>query len=507
MSAESPASPQPGSTLRLEASRWAWLVPVGIIAGALGLRLAGVDKSLWIDEASTVRHIRAADFIGSLRTDIHPPLYFFLLKAVQQVTSSFTGLRLLSAACGVGTVAALCFFFRDRHRPAGWIAGLLVAALPGFTANSQELRQYALLSLALGFALFFAWRLLHSPRNTPALAGLTIALAAAAATHLLTVFFLGALALTLGWQWRHEWRAACLRITCALAPAGCLILLFKSVFLLPDLQPAQWWMPPVSLPMLARIFSEASGWSAILWVADACERHLSHTGIVVIAVMALGAAFVCWIAWARRQAGGAHFFLAVALLYWGAMVGYSLVALPVLWPRTALPGMLPFALALGLGITTHPSARGRALATAAVVVLAFTMTVPWLRGLAFRPNEDLRGFSHSLQSTARPGSLLILLGEVEIGIEPYWPEYRQARLLRLKLGEPQTLADVTAALGRQPPGENTLLIYRADFYLTEKQATLDALVSHISAAVSPPETVWAQDGYHILQFAPAKRNP
>lgn len=420
MNAEIPPSPH-GSISRFEASRWAWLVPAAIILFALGLRLAGVDKSLWIDEASSVRHVRSTDFIASLRSDIHPPLYFFLLRAVQRVTPSFTGLRLLSVACGVGAVAVFCVYFRGRDRLAGWIAGLLLAALPGFTANSQELRQYALLSLALGLALFFVWRLRESPRNTGTLVGLAGALAAAAATHLLTVFFLGALALTLGWQWRHEPRAAGWRLAGIMAPAAGLILFFKEVFLLPDLQPAQWWMPPVSLPMLAAIFSEASGWSAILWVADACERHLGHTGIVVIAAMAFCAAFLFWTAWGRRQTGGAHFFLAVALIYWGLMIGYSLATLPVLWPRTALPGMLPFVLGLSLGIATHPNARRRTLATIGVAVLAFTMTVPWLRGLAFRPNEDLRGLSLSLQSAARPGSLLILIGEVEIGIDPYWP--------------------------------------------------------------------------------------
>jgi len=74
----------------------------------------------------------------------------------------------------------------------------------------------------------------------------------------------------------------------------------------------------------------------------------------------------------------------------------------------------------------------------------------------------------------------------------------------LKLGDPQTLADVTSALSQQPPDEKALLIYRADFYLAQKQATLDALVNHISATLSPPVTLWDRDGYHILQFAPAK---
>jgi predicted membrane-bound mannosyltransferase len=491
--------PVPGLTSRLSSARLAWVIPTGIIFIALVLRLAGIDKSLWIDEVSTIRHLQAADFIASLRSDIHPPLYFFLLNAASQVSDSVPWLRLVSALCGVGLVAVCCVFFRGGNRVGGWIAGLLLAALPGLMANSQELRQYALLSLCFGLALFFASRFRESPRSHWMLVGLGGALAAAASTHLITVFFLPALGLVLAWHLRHEPRSVLLRAAGAFIPAACLIAFFRLVFVF-NIQPDQWWMPAINLPVLQETFSEASGWNSFRWLADACERNLGHTGIVVMIGATSCTVFALWTAWGRRHAGIAHALLAVALIYWGLMIAYSLVGLPVIWPRTVLPGMVPFVLGLGLGIATHPHAGRRTLATIAVTLLAFFMTITWLRGFAFRPNEDLRGFTFSLKSASQPDSLLILVGEVENGIQPYWPEYQHAHLLRVKMGAPDTLAALTAALDRQPAGARIFLIYRADYYLLQKQAELDAVVAHLANSRSPPETRWEKDGYLILQF-------
>ena len=482
-----------------------WAAPAAILLLAAAMRLAGLDKSLWLDEAGSLAQAGAADFIATARDYDHPPLYFALLRAGLQMTPSFPVLRLFSVACGVGAVAVFCFFFGGRERLAGWTAALLLAVLPGFVFNSQELRQYGLLSLAFSVALALAWRVERAPHAVRFLAGLATALAVAASTHLITVFFMAALIAVMAWRLRRERPGILLRVSCAFVPATLLVLFFKYVFLLRTVKsPDLWWMPPVSPALLRQVFIEDTGWSALVWFYEACERHVPGVGSVFLVAAGLGAAFVAWTAWARRGAGPAHALLAIGLVYWGLLTGYSLVAPPIVWPRTMLPGMLPFVLSLGLGVATHPRERQRRMATAVLTVLAIAMTVPWLRGLAFQPAEDLRGFSRALSQSATPPDLLVLVNGVEIGLEPYWPAYKKQACLKVELRDPlpATLAALTAARGRQPEGGAIFLVYRADSSLAPKRAVLQAIVDETSVVNGPPEQLWDKSTYHVLRFNP-----
>src|SRR5262245_44841818 len=223
----------PSLSLAGSASTWLrWEVPAAILAFATAVRLLGLDKSLWLDEASSYVQATAADFVAAAREYAHPPLYYALLRTGLHATHSFPILRLFSVGCGVGTVAVFCFFFGARQRVAGWYAGVLLAASPPFVLNSQELRQYALLSFELALALWLAWRLVQDSRRTPrALIGLAIMLALAACTHLITSFFIVALGCMTLWRMRREpldqlgWVALCF------VPAALLLWFFKSRFL------------------------------------------------------------------------------------------------------------------------------------------------------------------------------------------------------------------------------------------------------------------------------------
>ena len=134
-----PATVKPVSERHLSAAWLKWAVPAVILVVAAGLRLAGIDKSLWIDEAGSYAQASAQDFIAMARNYDHPPLYFALLRGGLGITESFTLLRLFSVACGLGAVAVFCFSSGKKQPVAGWCAALMVAASPGFVSNAQEL--------------------------------------------------------------------------------------------------------------------------------------------------------------------------------------------------------------------------------------------------------------------------------------------------------------------------------------------------------------------------------
>jgi hypothetical protein len=192
----------------------------------------------------------------------------------------------------------------------------------------------------------------------------------------------------------------------------------------------------------------------------------------------------------------------MALIYWALPIAYSLAVVPVVWPRTMLPGMLPLLLGLGLGVTTHPRMRQRVIASAVTVLLAVAMMIPWLSGLAHRPIENLRGLSYTLMRRTGPPDLLVLVDCVDSALEPYWPEYKERRVLKLSLTDPlpDTLASLEAARAGQPVGSSVLLLYRDDLFMAPRRAVLDGIINRLSSEDPPAHEIWEDDLYHVLRF-------
>lgn len=492
------ASP-PAAAPSAPARSWLDLaVPVAILLFAAALRLLGLDKSVWFDEASSFVQATGPDFVATARNYDHPPLYFGLLRIGLSITPSFPLLRLFSVACGVAAVAIFCFWPDRRSRRTGWLAALLLAAAPGFVTHSQELRQYALLSFAFAASLACAWRLTQEPRNNAALAGLAAALTLAAATHLLTVFFAFALAAWLLWTFRRSPPRILARLAFAFLPAVLLVVFLKTYFLQATVKtPGIWWMPPVSPELLLRVFRTNTGWDAISQFSYACEHYLHGIRYVVLLASAAAGAFVAWTAFVHRNAGPARSLLAIAGIYWAALIGYSVADAPIVWPRTMLPGMLPCFLAVSLGLSTHPLSRRRIPAIAAASLLAFAMTVPWVRGLAWQPQEDLRGLTSTVRTHAVPAHLLVLVNEVDYSFAPYWPKPNRPAALHVQLRDPfdRVLPTLQAHLG------GVLLVYREDLLLVHNRSALDAIRRALAEHRGSPEELWNKDGYHVLRYA------
>ncbi len=123
-----------------------------IVALACFLRLHGLGgQEIWIDEAFSFYVATTGEMLRALLIEHTPPLYYLLLRGwVAVAGSSETALRLPSALAGTLYVGAVIWAGRELVGPAvGLWSGLMAAVAPIHIYYSQEVRAYALLTLAL----------------------------------------------------------------------------------------------------------------------------------------------------------------------------------------------------------------------------------------------------------------------------------------------------------------------------------------------------------------------
>ncbi len=135
-----------------------------ILAAAFGLRVYGLGhQSLWSDEgASAAMTWRTpAEILAASAADIHPPLYYLLLRAwAEGAGRGEFGLRFLSVLAGVLTVALTARLGgRLFGAPGRTAAALLLAVSPLGVYYSQEARMYALLGMLGALGMNGLWDL------------------------------------------------------------------------------------------------------------------------------------------------------------------------------------------------------------------------------------------------------------------------------------------------------------------------------------------------------------
>ncbi|MBI4494475.1 MAG: glycosyltransferase family 39 protein [Chloroflexi bacterium] len=229
MSAQATARPRPGMQVKARGSGSApepsaargrlacgtgeALALALIILGGAALRAYRLGAAdLWLDEANTV-HIASLPIDAMLRElaadDVHPPLFYLLVKTPLAVWPSEGGLRLLPWLFGVLCIPLAFAVARDlAGRAAGLAAAALVAVSAPLVVFSQEGRMYTLLAL---LELLATWALVRGLEGGGRRWWIGFALASAAAlyTHNQAGLFLVAhlaAALVGGWRRVRGWR-------------------------------------------------------------------------------------------------------------------------------------------------------------------------------------------------------------------------------------------------------------------------------------------------------------
>lgn len=179
------------------ASRWdvagwmsrLWWVPILVLAVALRFYNL-TSAAIWGDEGSSLllSEYAAADLWFHAAHDVHPPLYFFMLRGwIELFGDSIWSIRSMSAIPGAIAVGLGIWLTRQlTTRRAAVLAGILLALLPTAVRYSQEVRMYSLLGVWLLGATLALVYWVRQPERTRYLAAYVVLMSAGFYTHYFT---------------------------------------------------------------------------------------------------------------------------------------------------------------------------------------------------------------------------------------------------------------------------------------------------------------------------------
>jgi len=142
-----------------------------ILAGALALRLVHISsQSLWLDESLGILFSQSPkqEFFPLLRLDVHPPLYFMILRAVLFLGANPLILRLVSVVFGMAGLGVFYLALSSETDKESLVLTLFFLALSPLAVHySQEIRMYGLLFLLTNLTLWSLLRFIKKPELQP----------------------------------------------------------------------------------------------------------------------------------------------------------------------------------------------------------------------------------------------------------------------------------------------------------------------------------------------------
>jgi hypothetical protein len=273
-----------------------------------------------------------------------------------------------------------------------------------------------------------------------------------------------------------------------------LLLLLEFGFLQRPAQlPDGWWVPPATLDQLTSSLAEASGWNGFGQFADAVSRHLPGSGRAIRIAGAAGVAFAAWVAWGRRKGERISWLLAISgIVYIGSLVAYSRLFTPVVIARTILPGLLPLAAGMALGIGGNRNRIQILGATIAIAAFVLFANEPGVRRAFFPHDDGLRGLAREMHSRYRPGDQLILFKSMDYGLVPYWPDISAARPFRIDQAQPISVIVVSlrSRISSLQDSGRVLIALRADYYTAVHPLEVSAVLNELKRDGLEPKEEW-----------------
>ncbi|UCC62484.1 MAG: glycosyltransferase family 39 protein [Anaerolineae bacterium] len=398
-------------------------VLVVLCLASFGLRVYRLgDKSVWWDEglAAWAARQSPAAIARWTAADVHPPLYFWTLHfwRLGSGDSEF-GLRLLSAAVGVLTVAVT---YRLGRAVGGVRAGLLAALLVAISRFdiwwSQEMRMYALAALLAALSLWAA--LCFWDRDRLADAGLYVLFTVAG---LYTLYLSVSVMVVANLAWlgvlgraRRRGRAA---LRWGLAQVAVLALFVPWLLYALGRIPTWSSASPVAFDVFLRIY-----WTVLTTgIPVSVESYLCFT-LPVLAVFLAGLAALLWAARRDWRVGRNAALLLLAVLLPAAAV--YLVSLPreaffyspQLAPRYLLIFAPAFYVLLAWGLS---SLRRQVHWVAGTLLAAVVLVAAGYGQWEYYPGrillDDYKALAATLHAYQRPGDAVVLYTDKD------WPVF------------------------------------------------------------------------------------
>jgi hypothetical protein len=461
---------------------------------ALGLRLIGLSKGIWLDEQSALNRAFHNDILGILlpRTGgADPPLYYILLHLLRWVGTVEWPARLLSVAFGFATVVIMALWLRRPSRLASYLVAVVLATTPVMLRYSQEIRPYALLMFATACAYLFADRVSRRPPGTAGFVGLVLSLTVAVSAHMTAVFLLPAILVFISLSRSPDAVTAVRRSLAAMVFPGALFLFYYFVYLKVPPEVAVQWIPEASADLVLSTFRYLFGASATAWSLQGpspVQTPAIHYGWLILPTI-----LVITLVWGRQRPGAP--LLVSAMVFWLALIAYSHIGLPIFWYRTALPGLIPFVGAVALGAGDLRPRWLQIGTCVAVAALSAVYATRWAAVEAWQPIEEWRQVSRRIAAEWAPNSAVVFYPAYVAGpIRYYVPGIRTAATAQITQGAGRAQVDVelgtkVSASNRDHEPPPVFLVVRADLTAQKTVATYEHLAAALKSQIAVPRAL------------------
>ena len=395
---------------RLEVALCVLTIAVGIVA-ATAFWLA--RDSLWEDEIIAITHglqPLPSFFVEMLRNDIHPFVYFLLLKGWAAVAPGSDRWALASSLLFALLSAACLYHVTARHfgqRAALWACALF-CILPNYAWAAGNLRMYSLLP---GLAVL-TWHLnMRQLSEASAGRGMIMLLVQMLLgyIHAIEVLFLALIALTALWMsvpkltrancWSWlRWQA----LACVLLLPLPLSALFRGT-------------EPLSATTWGSTFA-APAQLVVGWSQSGDPGALAAGSLI----------FVLLLAAASVTPKGRRLAIGIPVVGLAAALLIGLLGKPLFKPPVFTANLMPFlVMAAGAGFSALPTLWLRGLAMLSLSLLA-VVSVPWSQSLI--PQNNYEPAARHLVAHVRAGDVVLVpnvsvyWGMLRYAVGPQWGE-------------------------------------------------------------------------------------
>ncbi|HJX31074.1 MAG TPA: hypothetical protein VJ624_04385 [Thermodesulfobacteriota bacterium] len=489
-------------------SRRAFWVIIGVVSLGMGLRALGLNKGIWLDEYSSIGLISHGNVMTNLRGYDHPPLYFIFLKLWSFINSSEPFLRAFSLIWGVGTIIVVIKWIGGYSPLAGIISGICCAFMPAMLRFSQEIRGYSLLLFATALSFYFASQIAMKPGTRFSYIGLTAALTAAVATHLVGVMLLPSIFLFLLLSMpSHQKHNVLPIILCLVIPS--VVFVGEYYFFMPAGVRARtaetWWMPPVTIDLIGFVAAYLLGASSLSWTLTLVQKYGPMIAVPLMAV--LFSSFVVffgslWTGNWRRSFP----LLAAAATYCLLLIGFSFLKAPIFGERTALPALIPLIGFMGVQAATIKSPKIYMISCAALLIISMNSIVVWTAHQAWMPYEHTREIAQTLQQRRQPHDVVIFYPSYFSGpIRYYDPELPMEDQICLKpeasFGE---IEGIKKTIQKASPSA-VFLVVRNDLSVKKAFTTYQHLQEVLASEIGSPDVIKVFDTLSLTHYRRTKK--